>query len=289
MEVSDGRVANVRGDHDDPVSKGYVCSKGRSLGRDHTHTARLNHCEIGRPANRRTVSPSEALDDLSSRLADVLAEHGPDAVATLTGIGIAFDNVSGPVLHRLIRRLGSCGVYTTWTVDNIAKPVTYQKMGGAPLLWQMIDTEHATLSILIGTNLVISHGHDFAFPDPVRRLRAMSKQGEVWVLDPRSTETAKLADRHLPVRAGEDYAVLAYLIRELLRAGADRDYLRDHVRNVELLAQAVEPFELTAAAQRSGLEERDLLDLLAAVRRAGTIGLLTGTGATMSRLPAVTV
>ena len=52
--------------------------------------------------------------------------------------------------------------------------------------------------ILVGTNPVVSHGHGNGIADPVRRLRAQQERGPVWVIDPRRTETARLADRHLP-------------------------------------------------------------------------------------------
>ena len=62
----------------------------------------------------------------------------------------------------------------------------------------------------------MSHGHSVAMPDPVSAIRELATRAEVWVVDPRRTETARLAGHHLAPRPGTDYAVLAFLVREVL-------------------------------------------------------------------------
>jgi anaerobic selenocysteine-containing dehydrogenase len=159
-------------------------------------------------------------------------------------------------------------------------------MGGHPGLIPAVDHQNATLVLLVGTNPVVSHGHLNAFPDPVVRLRRLATRGELWVVDPRAHETARLATRHLAVRPGTDYALLAYLVRSLLDdgGGADGRYLAAHARpeDVDRLRTAVAPFDRATAAARCGLPEDDLDDLLAAIRRHGKVAGQTGTGVTMS-------
>jgi anaerobic selenocysteine-containing dehydrogenase len=48
------------------------------------------------------------------------------------------------------------------------------------------------------------------------------------------------------------------------------------------LAAAVEPFTLEHAAGVADVDAADLTELLAAVRRAGRLAVVTGTGVTMS-------
>ncbi|NIS34828.1 MAG: molybdopterin-dependent oxidoreductase, partial [Actinobacteria bacterium] len=75
---------------------------------------------------------------------------------------------------------------------------------------------------------------------------------------------------------------------EILRDGADRAYLADHAAGVEVLAEAVEPFDVAEAAWRCGVGVEDLEALLAAVRRAGRLSIQTGTGITMNDAANVT-
>jgi anaerobic selenocysteine-containing dehydrogenase len=153
-------------------------------------------------------------------------------------------------------------------------------VGGFPGLSGHVDFARAQLVVFMGTNPIVSHGHNIGLlPSALRTLRS---RAEVWVVDPRRTETARLATRHLAPRPGSDYAVLAYLVREVLRDGADRELLEHRTVGVEALRAAVEPFALERAARLADVAESDLVELLAAVRRAGRVAVETGTGITMS-------
>jgi anaerobic selenocysteine-containing dehydrogenase len=147
----------------------------------------------------------------------------------------------------------------------------------------------ARMTILIGWNPVVSHGHAFFFPSPRSVLRRWAAQGEMWVLDPRRTETARLATRHVATRPGTDYAVLGFLIRELLIEGADWDFLNRFTTGIDQVAEVVERYTRDHVADLTGVAADVLDDLLAAVRRAGRIGTHTGTGVTFSRAANITV
>ena len=282
------QVLHVRGDPGHPVSRGYTCPKGRALGLMHHHPDRLDHPLVRRAGRLERVGWDECLDDLTARLREVLDESGPDAVGMYLATASAFDANGRRVAERFMRAVGSQSKYTSTTVDTPCKPLVSEMMAGHPGMVPALDWERATFVLLIGSNPVVSHGHLNAFPDPIVRLRQLVKQGEVWVIDPRRTETARLATRHLAPRPGTDHIVLAHVVRELLRDGADWQYLAEHAEGVERLQAAVEPFDLPTAARRSSLPEADLTDLVAAVRRHGRIAAQTGTGTTMSRSANVT-
>jgi anaerobic selenocysteine-containing dehydrogenase len=114
-------------------------------------------------------------------------------------------------------------------------------------------------------------------------VRYLAKHAEVWVVDPRHTETARLASHHLAPRPGTDYALLAYLVREVLRDG-----VRAPAQDVDALAAAVAAFTLRHAAAVADVPEAELERMLSAVRRAGRIVVDTGTGVTMSASANVT-
>ena len=157
-------------------------------------------------------------------------------------------------------------------------------MAGVGWLFHSIDFERTTMLLLLGTNPVVSHNsHMQAFPNPTARIREIERRGEVWVVDARRTETAKLATRHLAPRPGTDYALLAFLVRELLRDGADRGVpRRPRDAGSTSCARRSSRFDEAAATRLTGLEPGDLADLLAAVRRHGRLSLQTGTGTSMS-------
>ena len=281
VETDGDEVVKVRGDPDHPLSHGYTCAKGRALPQLHHHPDRIEHPLLRVDERLQPVSWDECLDDLGDRLRSIIDRHGPAAVGVYFGSGLGMDAAGYRMMEALFRALGTPAKFSPLTIDGTAKALVSHLVGGFPGFTSHIDYERARLVLYIGVNPVVSHGHNIALPDPVTAIRALRSHAEVWVLDPRRTETARLASRHLAPRPGTDYAVLAFLARELLRDGADPDVLAHRTIGRDELAAAVEPFDIGHAAEVAGLDAADLHDLLAAVRQAGPMAVHTGTGVTM--------
>ena len=176
--------------------------------------------------------------------------------------------------------------YTPVTVDNAPVLRAAELVTGTSELNTVWDPDCSTLLLLFGTNPVVSHGYGTTLADPVTRLRDFrAGGGAVWVLDPRRSETAAQADRHVALRPGSDHLVLAWLVRELLADGADAVELDRHCDpgDLERLAVALVPFDRDRVARGAGVDASALVDLLGAVRGAGRLAAMCGTGVTMSR------
>ncbi|HEY7106188.1 MAG TPA: molybdopterin-dependent oxidoreductase [Acidimicrobiia bacterium] len=277
----------VEGDRDHFLSRGYVCPKGRRMVSMVDDPFRLDEPLVrDRAGHLVTASWDVALDDLAERLADVRARYGDYAVGAYSGT--ILDSGGRFYMDRFLREIGSPSKYTSASVDSIAKVLVAKLMAKREGLVPAVDFERTALLLVIGENMVVSHGGFSYFPDPVRSLRAVARRGEVWVLDPRRTETARNATRHLTPRGGTDFAVLAHLVRELLIDGCDAAYLRAHAQNVEVLRAAVERFDVGTAMSITGLAREDLTALLDAVRGHGRLAIVTGTGVTMTATANVT-
>jgi anaerobic selenocysteine-containing dehydrogenase len=282
VTVDDNDVVEVKGDPDHPLSRGYTCSKGRSLPAAHHSDRRLEHCMVRRDGALHDVSWRECVDDLTSVLRDVAECHGTDAIGFFLGGGVYQDTGAYWAARKLQSRLQTAHRYSDMTVDSAAKTLVTGLMAGTPSLVPHVCPD-AKLLLLIGTNPVVSHGQTTSFADPVVRLREAGRRGEVWVLDPRATESTRLADRHLALRAGTDWVVLAFLVREQFAHGLDRAALGARARNADTLERVVAPYDRDAAAAISGLAPEMLDDLATAVRHAQRLAIVTGTGTTMSQ------
>jgi anaerobic selenocysteine-containing dehydrogenase len=284
VSTAGDRVVEVRGDPAHPLSRGYTCPKGRALAQFHHHPNRLDHPTVRGVATDWTT----ALDDIASTIRALIDGSGPDSVAMYLASGSAFDTNGRRAAERFLRVLGSRQKYTATTIDTPSKPLVAELVGGWSGLTPIWDHQRSTLLVLFGSNPVVSHGHSNAMPDPVRRLRDHrrtrddGRAGELWVVDPRRTETAALADHHLQIRAGTDHVLLAHLVRELLHDGADEDHLEAHATGVAQLRDAVERYDLATTAHRTGLATEQIDGLVAAIRRHGRISGLTGTGVSMA-------
>jgi anaerobic selenocysteine-containing dehydrogenase len=283
VTVDGDQVQKVRGDPAHPVSRGYTCPKGRALPAFHHRNDRLDH-----PVLAGTTAPWGAvLDDLAHRLGRLRAEHGPGSIGVYLGTGLAYDIAGWLTAERLIATLGTPQRYTPVTIDNAPALLTAEMVGGSSQLNPVWDPAGTDLLVLFGTNPVVSHGYGTALADPVNRLRDFrAGGGRIWVIDPRRTETAALADRHLPLRAGTDHLVLALLARSLLHAGADGAELDRACDpdDLEALSGALAPFDRDTVARATGLDPGALDELVAAVRAGpGRLASMAGTGVMMSQ------
>jgi anaerobic selenocysteine-containing dehydrogenase len=281
VTVEGDRVTRVRGDAEHPLSEGYTCQKGRALPAFHHDPRRLDRPTIG----GRDVSWETMLGDLAGRVQGTLDAAGPNGVAMYLASGSAFDSAGRRTAERFLRVLGSQQKYTATTIDTPSKPLVAELVGGWSGLTPVWDNERSTLLVLIGTNPVVSHGHSNAMPSPLRRLRShRARGGELWVVDPRRTETARVADRHLAPRPGSDWLVLAHLVRALLpeTGTGDDEELRARATGVDELRVALEPLSPDVTSAGTGIALEDLDALVEAVRRHGRVSALTGTGVSMN-------
>jgi hypothetical protein len=109
---------------------------------------------------------------------------------------------------------------------------------------------------------------------------------KVIVIDPRRTETARLAAMHLQLRPGEDPTLLAGMVRLIIDQNLyDRDFVALNARRLEELRAAVEPFTLDYVERRTGVQAAQI----AAATRLFASGprgpVITGTGVNMAPHP----
>jgi len=282
VEIEGDRVVDVRGDKEHPLTRGYTCPKGRALPQMHHHAQRLERPLMKQGDSFQTVTWDRALDDIALKLQQTIADHGPSSVGIFFGSGVGMDAAGYRMAEALKSALGTPARFSPLTIDGTAKTLIASVVGGFPGFSPRPDYENARLVLYIGINPMVSHGHTVAMPNPALTIRAAAKKGEVWVIDPVRTHTARFASSHIAPLPGTDYAILAYLVRELLHQGADEDVLAHETVDCDRLRAAVEPFTLERAAIIADVATEDLAALLSSVRHAGRLAVETGTGVTMS-------
>ncbi len=281
VDLDGEQVVAVRGDKDHPISKGYTCPKGRALGQMHHHEQRIEQ-PLMRQADG-TLAPvgwEACLDDIAAKLRGVIAKHGPAAVGIFFGSGIGMDPAGFRMAEALHRAIGTPAKFSPLTIDGTAKTYVASVVGGFPGLGTRPAYEQAKMVVYLGTNPMVSHGHVVAMCNPALTIKAAARQGEVWVIDPRRSDTVGFATHHMAPLPGTDYAVLAYVVRALLEDGAPH---AQPAVGVEELRAAVAPFTREYAARLAGLGGEELDAFLASIRKAGRVAMEAGTGITMSR------
>src|SRR5262245_9690824 len=281
VTVEGDRVVDVRGDDADPFSRGYICPKASALADLHHDPDRLRHPMVRDGASWRETGWDEAFDLVAARLAAVRAARGVHAIAVYQGNPTAHNLGLLTYGQLLLRTLGTRNMYSATSLDQLPHMLAALLMFGNQLLMPVPDIDCCELCLCLGANPLASNGSLMTAPDVRGRLKAIQQRGgRVVVIDPRRTETAERADRHLFLRPGTD-AVLLLAIAHVLFA-EDRITLgrlaATGVDELRALAQAWSPDRAAAITGVAATDIRELARGLATTRRAvlyGRIGVCT--------------
>ncbi|MEV0334690.1 molybdopterin-dependent oxidoreductase [Nocardia sp. NPDC050717] len=248
----DNRVLSVRGDRDDPFSKGFLCPKGASFGKLDDDPDLVTTPLIRDGAEFRPASWDEAFDLIATRFAEVAAAHGNGATAIYLGNPNAHTVAGALYLPALIRALSTKHIYSASTADQMPKQVAAGLMFGDPLTVPVPDLDRTDFLLMLGANPLESNGSLCTAPDFPGRLKALrARGGKLVVVDPRATRTAALADEHLFIRPGTD-AYLLFAIVHTLFAEELTD-VRVEVDGLDELRAAAEEFSPEAVVERTGI------------------------------------
>jgi anaerobic selenocysteine-containing dehydrogenase len=218
IEVKDdGAVGRIRGDRDDPWSKGYICPKGSTLKQLHEDPDRVRTPMVrGDDGELHPCSWEEAFAEVERRLTPIIEEHGRDAVAMYVG-NPTVHNLSGVLYVRpLIKALGTKNVYSASTVDQRPKELSTGLMFGTPIAFPVPDLDRTDYALILGANPWASNGSLATAPDWPGRLKGIQERGgRVVVVDPKRTKTAEEADEHVAIRPGTDAFLLMAMVNVL--------------------------------------------------------------------------
>ncbi len=250
------RVTGVRGNPDDPLSRGHVCPKGVAIGDIHADPDRLRRpvrrVGDGDAARWEEIGWDEALDLVADGLAAAVNEHGEDALAIYLGN----PNVHslGAMTHgvALAQSFRTRNKFSATSVDQLPHQLIGHLLYGHQLLLPVPDIDRTSYFLVFGANPMASNGSLMTVPDFPARLRELrGRGGRMVVLDPRRTETAKAADEHHFVRPGTDAWVLLALLHVLFAEGLTRP--PSYVDGLARVEELVAPFTPELAEQASGV------------------------------------
>lgn len=252
VEVEDNRIVKVKGDKGNVRSEGYVCRKGMNIA-NHQHNAdRLKH-PLKRVGDRfERISWDQAIGEIAAKLRDIVGRYGPKSFAYMGGGGQGCHFEAGFGV-RLMRGLGSRYHYSPLCQEFSGLFwVTGRMFGRQPLVLE-IDAEETDYLLVFGWNGMESH----QIPQAPRQLLRIAKDPEksLVVVDPRRSETARIANLHLPIRPGTDALLMKAMIAVILREGwENREYIEKHTSGLDELRDLFVSFDARAAVKTCDLD-----------------------------------
>jgi len=293
VEIEDDRVIAIRGDRDNPDSRGFLCVRGRAAREivDNPHRILRPRLRDHRAASAwRDASWDEALD----RIAGAIHRAGPAATAVWAGHGVFVNGLGGPLSARFAHLAGTQWwrpAIVCWGLGGFGFSLT-----GVTEVNSMDDmAANAELILLWGANLASQ-------PNTGPRLNAARRRGaRVIAIDVRRTEAFGQADETFIVRPGTDAALALAMMHVIIGEDLqDREFIGRHTSGFGELAEHVRQHTPEWAEAETGIHARRIRDLartFAGTRKAmilvgGSSMLKSGTGWHASRaiacLPALT-
>jgi len=228
----DGKKLKITGNPLHPVSNGFICPRGINFGEVHYAPDRLRYPLLRKGSGWVKISYEDALEVLASNLQTCRDKYGAESVVFCEGESLKHQEIPQYLSH-LAFGFGtpnfiSVGSLCQFSVE-LGHGLTY---GEIPLP----DFQRIKTAIVWGANPAASSFRLF------RALNEAVRDGtNLIVIDPSRTETAKIADLHLPITPGSDgFLALAFIKYAIEKAqmkprapvGEGWDELKELVHNV---------------------------------------------------------
>jgi anaerobic selenocysteine-containing dehydrogenase len=281
VEIEDDRVISIRGDADNPDSRGFLCIRGRSAGEILDNPERILSPRMRVPRSEFLVPREEgstrnmergtwnwedvSWDTALDRIAGAIASAGAAATAVWAGHGVFLNGLGGQFSARFAHMAGAQWwnpSIVCWGLGGFGFGLT-----GVTEVNTMDDlAEHAELILLWGANIASQ-------PTTAPRIVAARKRGaRVIAIDIRRTEAFEQADETCIIRPGTDAALALAMMHVIIGEGlADRTFVERSTVGFDELAEHVAAFTPEWAEQETGIAAgriRALARTFAATKRA---------------------
>ncbi|MFT5939729.1 MAG: assimilatory nitrate reductase catalytic subunit [Paraglaciecola sp.] len=236
------KLLSVSGTPDHLANFGRLCVKGSKLLESNGLAGRL----LAPQVNGQNVPWQQAFNTVADKFAQVIRDHGPDAVAFYVSGQLLTEDYY--VANKLMKGyIGSANIDTNSRLCMSSAVAAYKRAFGAdavPCCYE--DLEHTELLVMIGSNAAWTHPVLF---QRMERAKKLNPRMKVVFIDPRKTASCELADLHLPIKPGSDVALFNGLLHYLAtHNGLDQQYIADHTDGLNHSLEACQSWDPATVA-----------------------------------------
>ncbi|MCM2254224.1 MAG: molybdopterin oxidoreductase family protein [Vicinamibacteria bacterium] len=254
LKVRDNQVVGFEPWEEFPFNRGMLCPKGVRRYLQNAHPDRLLDPLIRAEGGFRKAGWEEALGTTVSRLTDIQARHGKDAIAIYGGASLTTEKTY--LLGKLARLgFGTRHIDYNGRLCMVSAGTAYKLTFGvdrSPNPWD--DIPKAQVLLVAGSNV--------AECSPITTdyfWRCRDNGGKLIVVDPRMTPITRNADLYLPVRPGTDLALFMGMLRVIIEARlVDSTFVEQHTTGFDALAASVQEWTLARAAEVTGVPPQSI-------------------------------
>jgi len=257
-KTRDGTIS-VAGDPDHPSSKGMFCSKGMNLHYTVMDTSdRLLYPQMrwNRRGDLQRVSWDTALERAAAVFKTFIEKYGPDSVGFYASGQCLTEEYY--VVNKLIKGfIRSNNIDTNSRLCMSSAVVGYKMaLGEDSVACTYEDIELADCFLIAGPSPACNH------PIVFRRLeahKAANPRVKFIVVDPRRTDTAKMADLHLQIKPDTDIVLMNAIAKGLISRGyIDENFIKNHTEGYDTYRVKVADRDMREAAKICGISLHDI-------------------------------
>lgn len=277
IETEGEQILSIKGDAQDPFSRGHICPKAIALQDIQNDPQRLR-MPVKRVGEQwQQIGWEEAFELVASRFAAIQSAHGRNAVGVYMGNPNVHNYGSMTHGNYFLGQLRTRQRYSATSVDQLPHHLVSLWMYGHMLAIPIPDIDHTDFFLMLGANPMASNGSIMTVPDVGKRIKALkARGGKLVVVDPRRSETAEQASEHLFIQPGTDAALLLALLNTLFDEGLVRNSpALQATLGLEEVKSAVAPFTAESMAKHCAIDAERLRQLardFAAAERAVCYG-----------------
>lgn len=259
-----GEILSIKGDKNDPLSKGHICPKALALKDVYEDSNRLKKPVIRKGDHWEEISWKKAIDTVTSRITEVQKNYGQSSVGIYNGNPVVHN--SGTILSvpSFFRELRTKNRYSATSVDQLPHQYMAYLMFGHQLMLPIPDIDRTEYVIIMGANPLVSNGSLLTAPNMKKRLQKIQERdGKVVNIDPRFTETSAKCDHHIFIRPGTDVFLLLAFVHVLFDEGLVKlGRLADHVTGLKELEELTIDYSPQQVANITGIEAQIVTTLV---------------------------
>ncbi len=267
ITVEDGRATKIQGDPQHPMTRGFLCAKvAKYLDRVYSpdrvlypmrRIAAKGHADEGVRATQvwQRISWDEALDEITSRFRQIVAEFGSEAILPYSYGGTLGALNGASMDRRFFNRVGASELERT--ICSSAGEAGLESVFGVKLGTEPEQFVHSRYIIAWGANIHGNNVHLWPFIVEARR-----KGAKLVVIDPYRTRTAACADWYLPINPGTDAALALAMMHAIIGEGLhDAEYVESYTLGFDALREKVKDYSPERAAEWTGISAEDIRKL----------------------------
>jgi len=258
VDVEDGRVTNIRGNPDHPLTRGFTCERARIAPKWLYHPDQLMYPlkRVGKRGEGKwqRISWDDALGEIGQRLLDLRQEYGAETLGFFEG---TFRGNEYWPRGRFATLFGNPhNIFAPGIICGINDMAINMAVMGDVTTYS-VDTSRSNCVVYWGADPSESSLRNWA---SIRRIKS-KRDVKVIVVDPRQTKTTDIADVWLRLRPGTDTALAMGWLNVIINEGLyDREFVDRWTVGFDKLKARVQEYPPEKVAEITGVPADKIIE-----------------------------